>query len=91
MPDAADPWYLPHFSQRAAEAVYIFRATREPLIALRALAVITEEADKVTRAAVEESRESGHTWAEIADALGVTRQAVQRRYGSARDPDPGDT
>ena len=32
---------------------------------------------------VEEARKANHTWAEIAEALGVTRQAAQARFGDA--------
>jgi hypothetical protein len=30
---------------------------------------------------VEEARTADHTWAEIAEALGVSRQAAQARFG----------
>jgi len=32
---------------------------------------------------VEEARKSNHTWAQIAEALGVSRQAAQARFGGA--------
>jgi hypothetical protein len=32
---------------------------------------------------VEEARTANHSWAQIAEALGVTRQAAQARFGAA--------
>ena len=32
---------------------------------------------------VAEARKANHTWAQIAEALGVTRQAAQARFGGA--------
>ena len=77
-----EPWYLAHFSTAASEAVYVLRVTTDPILALRALGTIEHEADRVMRECVEDCRKSGHSWAEIAEALGVTRQAVQRRFGN---------
>ena len=76
-----DPIYSLHFSQAAAEAAYLLRVTKEPLVAIRALATIEAEARKVMAEMVEEARKSDHTWAQIAEALGITRQAAQARFG----------
>ena len=76
-----DPIYSLHFSQAAAEAAYLLRVTREPLVAIRALATIEAEAKKVLAEIVEEARNANHTWAQIAEALGITRQAAQARFG----------
>jgi hypothetical protein len=76
-----DPVYSLHFSQAAAEASYLLRVTSEPLIAIRALTTIEVEARKVLAEMVEEARRSGNTWAQIAEALGVSRQAAQARFG----------
>ena len=75
-----DPVYALHFSQAAAEASYLLRVTREPLVAIRALSTIEVEAKKVLAEMVEDAREANHTWAQIAEALGVTRQAAQARF-----------
>lgn len=40
----------------------------------------TAQADRHLAAAVVRARSSGHTWTEIADRLGVTRQAAQQRF-----------
>jgi hypothetical protein len=76
-----DPVYALHFSQAAAEASYLLRVTSEPLVAIRALATIEVEAKKILAEMVEEARSANYTWAQIAEALGVTRQAAQARFG----------
>ncbi len=82
-----DPVYTLHFSHAAAEASYLLRVTSEPLVAIRALSTIEVEAKKVLADMVEEARKADHTWAQIAEALGVTRQAAQARYGGGDDAD----
>ena len=78
-----DPVYALHFSQAAAEASYLLRVTSEPLVAIRALTTIEVEARKVLAEMVEEARRADHTWAQIAEALGVSRQAAQARFGGS--------
>jgi predicted transcriptional regulator len=75
-----DPVYSLHFSQAAAEAAYLLRVTQEPLVAIRALSTIEAEARKVLAEMVAEARKADHTWAQIAEAVGVTRQAAQARF-----------
>ena len=57
------------------------RVTKEPLVAIRALATIESEAKKVLPEMIEEARKADHTWVQIVEALGVTRQAAQARFG----------
>lgn len=45
----------------------------------------TQLHDAVTRA-----RAHGHTWAQIGEVLGMTRQAAFKRFGSPRDPRTGE-
>jgi hypothetical protein len=47
---------------------------------------ITQTADDLVGHYVDECRQAGHTWAEISEALGVTRQAVHKRF-AAGPPD----
>ena len=89
-----DPVYSLHFSHAAAEASYLLRITKEPLVAIRALTTIEVEAKNVLAEMVEEARKADHTWAQIAEALGVTRQAAQARFGggeggAGRRSEPG--
>ena len=86
-----DPVYSLHFSPAAAEASYLLRVTSEPLVAIRALATIEGEAKKVLAEMVEEARKGDHTWVQIAEALGVTRQAAQARFSGAGGVDAVNT
>ena len=82
-----DPIYSLHFSQPAAEAAYLLRVTGEPLVAIRALSTIEFEARKVVVEMVAEARKAGHTWAQVAEAVGITRQAAQARFGEGNSVD----
>lgn len=42
------------------------------------------DAERNLRQAVAIARNAQRTWAQIGDALGVTRQAAQRKYGNAQ-------
>jgi hypothetical protein len=56
----------------------VLRVTKEPLEAIRALATIEVETKKVLAEMVVEARKTDHTWAQIAEALGTTRQGRRR-------------
>lgn len=56
-------------------------ADPNPLQALRAAAALQAQADARTEILVRRARTAGCTWAEVAGALGVSRQAVHKRYG----------
>ena len=86
-----DPIYSLHFSQAAAEAAYLLRVTSEPLVASRALSTIEFEARKVLVEMVAEARKAGHTWAQVAEAVGITRQAAQARFGDGDGDHAGRT
>jgi Protein of unknown function (DUF3887) len=45
--------------------------------------------DQVLRAAVDRARADGHTWQEIGEVLGTTRQAAFQRFGRPIDPRTG--
>lgn len=47
-------------------------------------------AEQVLRLCVEQCRDAGHTWQEIGDLLGVTRQAAFQRFGKPIDPRTGE-
>jgi hypothetical protein len=44
----------------------------------------------VLKLAVQQCRDAGHTWQEIGDLLGVTRQAAFQRFGKPIDPRTGE-
>jgi hypothetical protein len=47
------------------------------------------EAQDLLRAAVERARAEGHTWQEIGDVVGTSRQAAFQRFGKPVDPRTG--
>jgi hypothetical protein len=46
--------------------------------------------EQVLKLCVQQSRDAGHTWQEIGDLLGVTRQAAFQRFGKLIDPRTGE-
>lgn len=48
---------------------------------LRAVRAVRELADRLEHLQVERARGLGWSWQEIAEALGVTKQAVHKKYG----------
>src|SRR6266542_3323977 len=50
---------------------------------LRDLVALAEEVDRATDTAVAGLRRVGYSWTEIANRLGITRQAAQQRWGDA--------
>jgi DNA invertase Pin-like site-specific DNA recombinase len=53
----------------------------DPYTALKAIAELRRELDRVEAATVRRARNAGMSWQLIALALGVTRQAVHKKYG----------
>jgi hypothetical protein len=53
---------------------------------VRSLARVVEDG---MREAVQQARQAGHTWAEIGELLGTTRQAAFQRFGRPLDPRTG--
>jgi hypothetical protein len=66
---------------------YARRVAAGDVEALRSLAALSSDVDAVTRLAVAGLRKSpySYSWSEIADRLGVSRQAAQMRYGDKTD------
>jgi hypothetical protein len=53
----------------------------DPRAGLRAVRSLRELADRLETLQVWRARDLGWSWQEVADALGVTRQAVHKKYG----------
>lgn len=64
-----------------------------PLLGLSAILDLRERLDDLELAAIRSAREKGATWDEIADTLGVTRQALhqrlRKRWGTASPSENG--
>lgn len=60
--------------------------TRDPRAGLRAIASLRALADRLELAQVEAALRSGMSWQDVADALGVSRQAVHKKYAKRIDP-----
>lgn len=52
----------------------------DPAEALAAVVALRRLADQLERAAVDAAIRQGWTWAGVADALGVSRQAVHKKH-----------
>lgn len=53
----------------------------DPATGLRAVRSLRELADRLETLQVSRARELGWSWQQVADALGVTRQAVHKKHG----------
>jgi hypothetical protein len=87
---------LPALSATLAEqASALAAATGGPLAAPAYLDLVRRAQDvdalagQLLKLCVEQSRDAGHTWQEIGDLLGVTRQAAFQRFGKPVDPRTG--
>ncbi len=60
--------------------------TSDPRAGLRAIASLRALADRLELAQVEAGLRAGMSWQSVADALGVSRQAVHKKYAKKIDP-----
>jgi DNA-directed RNA polymerase specialized sigma24 family protein len=65
---------LPRTALAAAESP-------DPGQGLQAVVVLRRLTDRLEQAQVSAARAEGWTWQQIGDALGVSRQAVHKKYG----------
>ncbi|MGW4896576.1 RNA polymerase subunit sigma-70 [Kitasatospora sp. NPDC004240] len=66
--------------------------SRDPAVGLRAVRALRDLADRLEALQVRSAREQGWSWQDIAVCLGVSRQAVHKKYarrGAGKDEDGG--
>ena len=56
-------------------------ASNDPEVGLRAVAALRALTERLEVLQVENAREMGWSWQDIASRLGVTKQTVHRKYG----------
>jgi DNA-directed RNA polymerase specialized sigma24 family protein len=59
-------------------------SSRDPAVGLRAVRALRELAERLEALQVGNARDEGWSWQDIAVCLGVSRQAVHKKYGSGR-------
>jgi len=69
-----------------SEATQLADATssRDPAVGLAAVAALRALLESLERLQVDNARERGWNWQQIADGLGVSRQAVHKKHGTRR-------
>jgi hypothetical protein len=59
-------------------------SSKDPAVGLRAIASLRVVLHSLERLHVENARKSGWSWQQIARELGVSKQAVHAKHGTAR-------
>ncbi|MCA0143908.1 helix-turn-helix domain-containing protein [Blastococcus sp. LR1] len=60
--------------------------SKDPSVGLKAVRSMRVLVERLEALQVQNAREQGWTWEQIAQLLGVTRQAVHKKYASGRGP-----
>jgi hypothetical protein len=91
------PPTLAELSARLAEQAAALSASQaNPLTAPDYLDLVRRShhvdgaAEQLLKLCVQQARDAGHTWQQIGDLLGVTRQAAFQRFGKPIDPRTGE-
>ncbi len=61
-------------------------SSRDPGVGLKAVRALRTLVERLEALQVENARDQGWTWEQIAQLLGVTRQAVHKKYAGGRGP-----
>ena len=67
-----------------ADAITLPSPDDDPAATLAAVVALRRLADRLEREAVDRAMDEGWTWAQVAEALGVTRQAAHKRHAGRR-------
>jgi len=65
-------------------AVASAASSRDPAVGLRSVRALRDLVERLETLQVDNARAQGWTWEEIAQHLGVTRQAVHKKYAGGR-------
>ena len=60
--------------------------SRDPAIGLKAVSSLRTLVERLEALQVDNARDQGWTWEQIAQQLGVSRQAVHKKYARGRGP-----
>ncbi|MEH3131717.1 MAG: DUF3887 domain-containing protein [Mycolicibacterium neoaurum] len=71
-------------------AAPILGADHDPLATVTIAREVKDDAESLLVAAVQQARAAGHTWQQVGDVLGITRQAAFQRFGKPIDPRTGE-
>ena len=61
-------------------------SSKDPSVGLRAVRSLRVLVERLEALQVRNARDSGWTWEQIAQVLGVTRQAVHKKHAGGRGP-----
>ncbi len=61
-------------------------SSKDPTVGLKAVRSLRVLVERLEALQVGNARDQGWTWEQIAQLLGVTRQAVHKKYASGRGP-----
>lgn len=61
-------------------------SSKDPTVGLKAVRSLRVLVERLEALQVQSAREQGWTWEQIAQLLGVTRQAVHKKHASGRGP-----
>ncbi|GLY18090.1 helix-turn-helix domain-containing protein [Kineosporia rhizophila] len=67
-------------SEPAPEALVTRGTDADPAVGLRAVAALRRLSEQLENLQVEQARRLGWSWADIAECLGVTKQAVHKKH-----------
>ncbi len=69
----------PQASSLSPKSIRKAENTDLPLLGLRTIRELREALDELELAQIDSARDKGASWEDIAEAMGVTRQALQQR------------
>jgi len=89
-PPSADDPVVARISQAASRLAGEFSSAGRPREAVTAARDLAAAANAALQAAIDRARAAGHSWREIGEVLGTSRQAAFQRFGHPVDPRTGE-